>query len=109
MKAIVLDGYHAGTVVDIPPLDVLRLSKPSRIVWCDCDPGMDATETDYEESIQEYRLAAMDYKRDCGLFSVKGDLFDPMTKGRDWVMKDRGAGPTKLPIFIHCRDERAWR
>lgn len=105
MKCIVLDGWHKGSVHEFPIANPeIYLIKPQRVTICDCSG--EPIEHDFEKEKAVYKLAAVDIQRECALYSVNGDLFDPLTKARDWTVKDPMAKPR--PIYFGCRDERAW-
>ena len=106
MKAIIIDGWHSGSVHEIPaPLPTFRLIKPRSVTVCDCDDISDRR-TETEDSIKEYRLASVSNDREVALYTEKGDLFDPLTRGRTWIVKDRSVAP-RTPIY-YCYDERAF-
>lgn len=112
MRALILDGYHKGETLTLgrrgsEPLPALRLIKPAAVTVCDCDPGISATSIDSAQRIIEYKLAAVSRSDDFALYSEKGDLFDPMTKGRTWIVKaDSMAEPE--PIILGCHDPKAF-
>lgn len=107
MKALILDGWHRGSVHNIPePFPVFHLTKPRGITTCDCDPEV-TTRVDREAQNKTYKLAAISRDRTTALYSEHGDLFDPLTKYSTWIVKDSTSKP--MPnIYYNCRDERAF-
>lgn len=108
MKAVILDGYFAGLVVHHDGNPTLRLRRPHTITWCDCDPSHDDYLNEVPNSILEYKLAARGFD-DSAIYTLSGDLFEPLIKGRDWVV-DKRKHPLHpaQPIYLHCRDDNAW-
>ncbi len=107
MKALIIDGWHTGSLHHIPaPLPIFALIKPRAITTCDCDPDFPAR-FDKPAEIIEYKLAAVSQDRETALYSVKGDLLGPLTHGAMWIQKDPGY-IGKPNIYYNCQDERAF-
>lgn len=108
MKAIILDGFFAGLVMHHDGNPNLRLARPASITVCSCDPNFEYLSNDQSAHYIDYKLAARGYD-DSAVYSLSGNLFDPMTKSRDWAI-DPKKSPyhRKDPIYFHCREEQAW-
>lgn len=109
MKAIILDGFFAGLLFETELLPVLKLARPATQTWCDCNADQNPEpHNNQENSFIEYKRAA--WSDDCALYSLKGDLFEPLTKSRDWVIdRERMPGHVRSPLYLDCRDDRAWK
>lgn len=108
MKAIILDGYFQGLVVEWNGDPTMVLQKPMSRTYCSCDPENE-TEHDYARREVEYKLAARGYDGTC-LFSLNGDLFDPMTKSRTWITdKRKSPFAQEGPVFFTCREWGAFQ
>lgn len=104
MKALILDGFHRGEITLLQsPLPVLRLIKPPSTTACGCSDTTEFVKSG--EEILEYKLAAKG--SDLWLYSRDGDLFGPMTSGRDWICADPLA-PKRQELYYDCRDPRAF-
>jgi len=109
MKAIILDGYFAGLIMNHDGNPVLRLPVPAVITICNCDPISDYESEACLPKIEEYKIAARGYD-DSAIYTKSGDLFKPMTEGRDWVI-DKRKSPyyNPKPVYFSCREEGAWQ
>lgn len=109
MKAIILNGYHQGEVHNVPRLvPSLCLMKPMRYTLCDCNDE-NPTTADFEESREEYKITFVSVDRTFGLYTTNGDPSE-IIKSRDWVLdKKRQYYSGMKPIYIGCRDERAFQ
>lgn len=101
MRCIILDGYHQGTILNMDFMPMIKLAVPHRITTCNC--GDLPEDFDYGPEIKEYKLAAKGYD-DCALYSTSGDLYEAMTKMRDWIVNPNHL-QKRSPIYFHCREE----
>lgn len=109
IKAIILDGYFAGTVVNHDGNPVLSMIKPATVTICYCYDDEPPTESESPLQRIDYKLAAIGFD-DSAIYSLSGDLFKPMTEARDWVVNKRERPFHKdRPIYINCNDERAYQ
>ncbi len=113
MRALILDGYHKGEAVTLGrrgsrPLDFIRLIKPATTTICDCNPDIE-DRLDSPQRIIEYKLAAVSIADDFALYSEKGDLFEPMTKGRGWIVTDEYLLGEREPITVGCHEPKAFK
>lgn len=109
MKAIVLDGYFQGLIMEYDGNPNLFLMKPTSITSCYCY-------SDYDPEISESPFERLHYKIAARgldgtlLYSLNGDLFDPLTKKRDWVIDKRKHPYHKdEPVYFTCREEGAFK
>lgn len=106
VKVIVLDGWHAGSVHNMPwgrAEDRLRLIKPRSVTGCDCSE--DGTVVDNAAVIKEYNLVGVSRDGMTGLYAEGMDLFSAITKGRDWIVSNLHR---KAPMYYDCHEERAF-
>ncbi len=108
MNAIILNGYHAGEQHSLRSLiDPLFLHKPKRFIECSCNEEEPSLH-DLKEERQEYKLTFISKDRTWGLYTTTGDPRE-IVKSRDWVLDEkRQFIRNRDPIYIDCRDERAW-
>lgn len=107
MKAIILDGFYAGLILDHDGNPNLTLMVPKKIIDCDCNPEVDDI-MEVGPKRLDYKMAARGYDGSA-VYSLSGDLFKPMTEGRDWVVDKRKSPFYKQKhIYLHCRDDGAF-
>lgn len=109
MRCLVIDGFHARQVFDFPQcIPTIRIPVQKIITFCDCYSESPSDNVESKPTIKEYKLLWSDSDKGTAVYSSDGDLFEHLIKGRDWVIDRERQLWHKSPIYVSCRDERAF-